>query len=346
MDTPKKILIIRTDRMGDVVLSTPVITNLRLAYPRAHIAFMCRPYTKDALDGNPNLDEIIIYDKYGKQSSFLATVAFAIALNRKNFDWALILHPTNRAHFISFLAAIPMRIGWNKKLSFLLNKKILHTKQEGKKHESDYTLQVLKELGIPIKTKELHFPIKKALAARVERLLSECGIEKGDTFTVVHPSASCPSKRWPVEYFCQLTGRLFQYGKVVVIASKFEKIFAQKIIDSLGVIDFTGKLTIGELGALLKRASLFISNDSGPVHIAAALKTPVISIFGRNDAGLSPLRWKPLGENSYYLHKGSNCNRCLAHNCSRDYYCLKSIKPDDVYSIVHKIMSEKRTLYD
>ena len=132
MDKPKRILIVRTDRLGDVILSTPVITNLRQAFPEAHLAFMCRPYTREAVEGNPYLDEVIVYDKYHRHKSIIKTILFANSLAKKNFDWAIILHPTNRAHIITFFAGIPMRIGWNRKMGFLLTRRLPHNKQEGK----------------------------------------------------------------------------------------------------------------------------------------------------------------------------------------------------------------------
>ena len=119
--------------------------------------------------------------------------------------------------------------------------------------------------------------------------------------------------------------------KIIVITAKNEKDFVEKIIKGNEVIDLRGELSLSEIGSLLKRAKLFISNDSGPVHIAAALGIAVISIFGRNDPGLSPRRWKPLGEKSIYLHRPPfDCPICLAHNCLKDFLCLKAIKPEEV----------------
>ncbi len=158
MDKPKKILIMRLDRLGDVVLSTPVITNLRAAFPQAYIAFMCRPPAKDAVEGNPELDEVIVYDKDGIHKNFFKTCRFASALTAKSFDWALVLHPTNRAHIIAFLAGIPVRVGWDRKMSFLLTKKIAHVKHEGAKHEVEYNLDLLRAMGVPIVSTQPVFP--------------------------------------------------------------------------------------------------------------------------------------------------------------------------------------------
>ena len=177
-----------------------------------------------------------------------------------------------------------------------------------------------------------HVPQPEEAEEKIEQLLGEAKIERGDKFIVIHPSASCPSKRWPQEHFSQLVRLLKEKTgfPVVVVTSGGEEEFGEKIISANDVIDLRGDLSISELGSLLKRAGLFISNDSGPVHIAAALEVPVISIFGRKEAGLSPLRWKPPGRNSFYFHKDVGCTKCLAHNCQKGFLCLKSITPEEV----------------
>ncbi len=314
------------------MLSTPVIRNLRLAFPKAHIAFLCRPYTRSALEGNPDLDEVIIYDKYREQKNLWASIKFSLYLRKKKFDLALILHPTNRAHLITFLAAIPQRVGWDKKLGRLLTKRIKHTKQEGKKHELEYTLDLLKELDIPIKNTNTYFPIKSKARAAVEQLLNDEGVGISDKFIVIHPSASCPSKRWPQESFQKVIKLLSEKVdfKIIVITSQSERKHGEELVRDSGVIDLRGRLNTPELGALLKQAALFISNDSGPVHIAASFNTPVISIFGRDDSGLSPLRWGPRGSKSFYFHKDVGCTKCLAHNCMKGFLCLEEITPQEV----------------
>jgi heptosyltransferase-2 len=330
----KRILIVRTDRLGDVILSTPVIKNLRLAFPQSYLAFLCRPYTREVLEGNPDLDEVIIYDKYGKEKGLWASLKFSFYLRRKRFDLALILHPTNRAHLIIFLAGIPKRVGWDRKLGWLLTDKIKHTKQEGKKHELEYTLDLLKTLGVAIESEKTHFFITARAGQKIEELLKRQGIRAEDKLIVIHPSASCPSKRWPQVNFRQLIRLLKQeYNpQIAVITSSAEQGFAKELVREDGIIDLRGKLSISEIGALLKRADLFISNDSGPVHIADSLGTPVVVIFGRKDPGLSPLRWGPRGEKSLYLHKDAGCDVCLAHNCRKGFLCLQKITPDEVFT--------------
>jgi heptosyltransferase-2 len=334
----KKILVMRTDRLGDVILSTPVIANLRKAYPKSHIAFLCRPYTKEVLENNPYLDEIIIYDKNKEHKNFLSSLKFCLALRKKKFDAVFILNPNNRSNIIAFLSGIPKRIGLNRKMGNLLTMRIEDRKYEGKKHELDYTLDILKEAGVPATEKQPYFPVKEESRKKIEELLIERGIDKND-IAVIHPSASCPSKRWPEENFIKLTRLINKKTnlKVVIISAKDEKKYAEELAKE-EVFDFRGILTISDIGALLKRSKIFISNDSGPVHIAASLDVPVISIFGRSDPGLSPKRWKPLGEKSFYIHKAISCKKCLAHKCINNFLCLKMISPDEVFALIQKIL--------
>ena len=169
-------------------------------------------------------------------------------------------------------------------------------------------------------------------------------ISENDLFIFVHPSASCPSKRWPEVHFSLLIRRLKETlnPKIAVITSPRERIFgAQVIKDHPDVVDLRGKLDISGIGALLKKSHLFISNDSGPVHIAAGLGIPVISLFGRNNPGLSPQRWRPIGVRSFFIHKDVGCKECKAHHCDKGFLCLKAISPEEVCELACEILKGK-----
>jgi heptosyltransferase-2 len=340
----KKILLIRTDRLGDLLLTTPAIKAIRDAYPHAHISMMVRPYTEAVIRKNPYLDEVITYDKYGKDRSLAAGIRFAFKLKKRGFDTAIIFHPTNRAHIIAFLARIPKRIGYDKKCPFLLTDRVKDIKHEGIKSERDYTLDMLKTLGITPKDKNLYIGLDNEAELYVEKLLSENGLGPKEKIISIHPAASCPSKIWPAERFARLADRLIDKYKLKVAiissdtrqdiecAKKVEKFMVQKPLFLAGILD------IMRLTAMLKRSCLFISNDSGPVHIAVAVGTPVIAIFGRNQTGLSPKRWGPLGERDIIVHKDVGCKGiCLAHNCKRGFECLKAISVDEVFLAAEKM---------
>lgn len=335
---PMRILIIRTDRIGDVALSTPAIKALREAYPNSYIAFMVRPYAREVVEGNPYLDEVILYDKDGIHKGFFSTLLFALRMRKKKFDTAVILHPTNRAHIIAFAAGIPARIGLDRKLPFLLTRKIKDEKFLGQKHEMEYTLDILKSIGVEARDKNLYVPVRESDKASIESKLSQAGVKNSDLLLAVHPGASCPSKRWPLDRFASLIDRLkdnYDVG-IIVVSGPEERTQIQELKKALesSIIDFSGRTSVGELAALLKRCSLFISNDSGPVHIATAVGTPSVVIFGRKQPGLSPKRWGPTGNGDVALHKDEGCEVCLAHNCKNGFKCLKAISVDEVFNAV------------
>lgn len=338
----KKILIVRLDRIGDVILSTPVIKAVRDAYPDSHIACMVRPYALDIVRGNPCLDEVIVYDKDGAHKSLLNTARFAAGLRKKKFDLAILLHPTNRTHLIAFLAGIPARVGYDRKFGSLLTKRIPHTKQLGLKHEADYALDMLRHIGIEPGEKRLHVPVHAESERKVKALFASAGIGEGDTVIAVHPGASCPSKRWRAERFAQAADRLAKAhsARVVIIASANDRAFGDKVASLMKAkaLNLSGKTSVADLASVLKRSRLFISNDSGPVHIACAVGTPVVDIFGRNDRGLSPRRWGPTGKDDLVLHKEVGCSVCLAHICKRGFACLDAITVDEVVEAAGKIL--------
>lgn len=337
----KRILVVRTDRIGDVLLSTPVIKALRDKYPHAFIAMMVSPYAKEIVEGNPYLDKVIILAKDSEHKNWRGFLSLVRELKRMKFDLALILHPTNRVHLLTFLSAIPKRVGYDRKLGFLLTDKIRHTKQLGEKHELDYSLDLLRYLGIEVKERNLFIPLRPEAGKWVEELFREEGIASTDKLLALNPAASCPSKIWPAERFAQAADKLAQkYGfKILVIAGPKDLRLADLLIKNLHsrVLNLAGKTSVAQLASLLKRCSLFISNDSGPLHIASAVGTPVISIFGRNQAGLSPKRWGPVGVRDKILHRAV-CIECLAHNCQKQFACLKAISVEDVVSAADAIL--------
>lgn len=339
----KRILITRTDRLGDVVLSTPVVRHVRKLYPEAYIAFMVKPQNKDVVAHNPHIDEVITYDKTGREKSAWSTLKFAFYLKKKNFDTAIALHPTNRVHIMFFLAGIPVRIGYARKMGWLLTEKAPHLKQKGDKHEVDYNLDLLAFAGMDISDadRKPYIITSREEKQLIDSVFLDMGIKRD--IIAIHAGASCPSKRWPPEEFAKVADTLCQkYGMDIVIVGGDEtSSISERVLNNMKnkAFDLTGTLLIGELAELLSRAKLFISNDSGPVHVAASIGTPVISIFGRKDPGLSPKRWGPLGAKGRVLHKDPGCEICLAHACEKGFKCLEAITKEDVIRLAEQLLS-------
>ncbi len=343
----KKILISRTDRIGDVVLSTPVFWAIKKKYPNAYISVMVVKETAPIVQGNPWIDEVIILDKKGRHKSWLQTFFFGLSLRNRKFDVAIHLHPKNRVNVISWAANVPVRIGYKVSLGnhgkndFLLTHKIPEQKWQGKKHEVEYNFDLLKFINVSQPERlPLYFPLAEQGLNDLMQLMPQ-GLN--DRYVVFHPSASCISKRWPPERLAQVADRLSsRFGVLPVIIGEGEGIaHANEMQNNMKEksLNLSGRLSLGMLGWLLKGARLLVSNDSGPVHVAAAVETPVISIFGRNQPGLSPIRWRPISERGTYIHKDVGCTVCLAHKCEINFKCLTELLVDDVLNVVKQYES-------
>ena len=337
-----RILIVRTDRIGDVVLSTPVIRVLRAAHPQAYLGMMVRPEHRELVEGNPDLNAVILYDKRGPEKGVAGNLRFARRLREYRFDTAVILHSTNRVVLMSWLAGIRRRVGYARRLGWLLTHRLPYVKREGEKHEREYNLDLLKLIGVEPEDGELFVPVRPEQEGRVEQFLRQRGaggMEK--PLVVLHPGASCLSKRWPAERFARVGDRLAARGaRVAVLTGPGEEPQGLEVLRQMRepAIEMLGAFGLGETAALLKRARLLVSNDSGPVHIACAVGTPAVSIFGRWGGGLSPVRWGPTGRGSIALHHDIGCRPCLAHHCTIGFKCLEAVTVEEVVSAAEYLM--------
>ena len=343
VETPTpRFLIIRTDRIGDVVLSTPVIRALRDAYPHSYIGMMIRPEHRELVEGNPALNTVILYDKNGAEKSWAGNLRFARKLREHLFDTAIILHSTNRVILVSWLAGIRRRVGYARRLGWLLTHKLPYIKKEGNRHELEYNLELLRLIGIEPKERQLYVPLTPAGETKAAAFLEEQGMS-GQPFVVLHPGASCPSKRWPARHFAAVGDELARRSgaKVVVLTGPGEEQHGQAVIAAMKqkAVPALGVLSLGETASLLKKARCLISNDSGPVHLGTAVGTPVVSIFGRWGGGLSPARWGPTGPRSAALHHDIGCRPCLAHNCTIGFACLETVTEEEVLAAVERVSS-------
>ncbi len=302
MNNFKNILIVRTDRMGDVVLTIPAIRALRATFPLAKIVLWIDRSTKELVDGLPFIDEIIIEDKTRGWFGYFGHIAI---LRKKKFDLAVIFHTKNRTNAACFFAGIPYRFGYrNNKFGFLLNHYVVDERHLGTKHEVEYCMDLLRHIGVNGTDLKLQVPRHKDTDIWAERFFMDHQLF-GRPVIAMHPAASCSTRFWPVEFYADLAVRFIRENKaaVIIVGDKFVQPAANKIIAQAGssAVDVTGQTSISQLISLLSLCKVLISNDSGPVHLAAAVGIPVISIFLRSQQGINPLRWRPLGDNNVLI---------------------------------------------
>ena len=225
----------------------------------------------------------------------------------------------------------------NNKFGFLLNIPLLDGRPSGKKHEARYCLDVLEKLDITGAPLDLHVPTRPDNDAWADNWLRDRRILPGH-FIAVAPSASCPTRQWPVIRFVELIPLLQSRLKLptVIVGGPESRRIAAEIQSAVpdALHNLTGETTLGKFVSLLKQSALLVSNDSGPVHIAAALGTPVVSVFTRNQPGINPERWKPLGEKSVYVAPAEDMSISFAKGEVTDPAFLYAVTAQDVLRAV------------
>lgn len=299
MNTFKNILIVRTDRIGDVVLTTPSIKALRQAYPQARLTMLVAPATESIVRNNPYLDEVMVDDRLNvhKQAGFFKLVW---EVRKRRFDLAVIFYTKRRTNFLCFLAGVPYRLGYkNEKFGFLLNHPVEDRRHEGKKHEAEYCLDLLNVIGIQSHDLELQISFDPSAERWADEFVKKVK-KPSHKLIAIHVGASDPGRQWPVKCFIQLM-RMIQSKYPV----QFILVGDQRIKEATDIIlkenipnvySLINQTSVSQLASLFKRCDLLVSNDSGPVHVASATGVAVVSIFTRIDPGINPERWRPLGK--------------------------------------------------
>jgi len=357
-----KIAIIKLDHLGDVILSTPAIANVREYFPNAYIALVVNPSSKAIAEMIPHVDEIILYnarffDRSGNARAFdvLKGVRFAKDMKRRKFDliidfrgsfatllYTVISNSKYRLDRGSYL--VKRKFGRKKSpfIPFLQSRKGVYKGDEWSDlHEANVCLNILSEAGIPIRIKETSIDPK--------HILQETDLSYNDVDmkmkVVIHAGAPLLLKRWSSQKYVDLIKTLLQdYPvKIFLVGGKDEYELSNKILEAVNdnrVINLTGKLTLAELAYLLKRSQLFIGNDSGPMHIASACGTKVIGLYGPTD----PERFGPYGGNCIALRMEDKCPPCAKDKCKfKNYRCVDQISVDDVVNVIKDLLNTDQT---
>jgi ADP-heptose:LPS heptosyltransferase len=283
------ILIVRTDRLGDVLLTTPVSTALRRMFPRARISWLVRPYTAPLLENNPDIDRILV-DR-GESPHRLAD-----CLREGRFDAAIVAYPRWRIVWALWLARVPVRIGpANKAYCILLNRRIRQRRSKGKKHEADYNLELLGTLGVSFERYPTRYVATDEERKAARRVIEAKGISGAKPFVILHPGSGGSSARWPLGHFAALGDGLQTDGCDLVVTGgpgeDHEGVMAAAMRRT-PVFVAAGSVSVRELAAILSWADLVVTNSTGPLHLAVALGVPTVSIFSPLPKR-HPARWGP-----------------------------------------------------
>lgn len=312
-----------------MVLLTPALRALKHAYPESNLSLLLRPLVTDLMETHPYVDTCIVDTKTDGHLKSLTSLARQIRSDA--FDVAVVLHPTSfRNALIPFLAGVPIRVGTNiTGRGMLLTTSI---KDNTGVHEVHRYLRVLRLLNIEDAADVLEFWHTDADRKKIQDRLHAAGISSTDRLVAINLGTTWRTKQWDIANFAkvieQIAGRI-PHTRVVLTGSPAERELAAKLPTSLPVINFVGETSILELGALLERCAVCLTCDSGPMHIAAAVGTPTVALFGPTD----PVRHRPYGAEDTVIEKSVGCRPCYKRTCYREdapHLCMTKIDPADV----------------
>ncbi len=341
----KKILICIFKYHGDVLLTSPVYTALREKYPEALIDVYLFKDTLPMLDGHPAISKFIVFDqawrKYSLPRRLWQEVKMWKKIRDEKYDMVFNLTSGDRGALVAFVSSAPIRIGIErgggmKQKDKLFTRVVRVTSMP--RHVVERNLDLVRAIHIiPVK-KDLIFHIPEIAFDKVDAILPY------PDFVLIHPASRCHFKHWPVEKFRELIADLREQGEKIIISGgpgKEERELIEEIMQPFGddpaVQSLAGKLTLKELGALIRRSKLLISVDSVPPHIACALKKPVVVLFGPSD----DIKWGPWqNPHARVVRLDVPCKRCDQEGCGGTWMsdCLINLPKKNVMHAVNELL--------
>jgi len=333
-----KILVRATNWVGDAVMSIPALEAIRGRWPGAEIAVLGRPWVADLYRGQSFADRLLVFDHAGRHRGALGLERLASELRRERFGVAVLLQNAFEAAWIAWRAGIPERIGYARDArGFLLTRAVeVPRPGESPPHESYYYLEMLRRAGWLERLATLEFirlRVDGDSRGRAEDRLRGAGAREGTFRVALGPGAAYgAAKCWPPDRYAALADRLIADGDadVILFGTVAEREVAQRIARGMQhrPIVLVGETSIGELPALLSLCHLFIGNDSGAMHLAAAVGLPVVGIFGPTD----PAGTAALAPHFQLVRQPVSCSPCFLRRCPVDHRCMKRIEVDAVYA--------------
>ncbi|MDD3275001.1 MAG: lipopolysaccharide heptosyltransferase II, partial [Candidatus Omnitrophica bacterium] len=335
-----KILVIKLSSLGDVILSTAALRAIREKFPRPSykVSFLVGEEAKDILLRCPYIDELLVCDPKNKDKGLRGLWQVGRVLRKKSFDFVIDLQNNRFSHILAYLSGSTGRYGYhNKKLSFLLNHAVEN--RDPLTDPVSHQFRILKNLGIDLLDNSLELWPSKEDEEKVEEMLNAHWLSQAQKIVGINISASkrWETKTWPMEYLICLCEELgLKDIRVIITGTEEDQATAGMLINSLKntkVINACGKTSINELAALIRRCQVFISADSSPLHVASAVGTPFIALFGPTDAR----RHLPPGKNYRVISKDLPCGPCYKPRC-RKKNCMSQISPAEVFEAVMKLL--------
>jgi len=342
----ERILVRGVNWIGDAVMTVPAVRALRKAYPEAEISMLLKPSVAPLFEKDPRIDEVILYEERYRG---IGKLWLSYLLRKKKFSKAILFQNAFDAALVAFLAGIPERIGYDRDgRGILLTKKIPCDRDDRRIHHIRYYLNLLEGAGMQVEYSDpcIYLSLDERLAAR-KRLVHLrrpiLGVNPGATFG--------SAKRWFPDRFAEVANWFIEDsgGSVVIFGGTNEVETAEEISKVIGIqregraaLNLAGATSLRELLALVSECDVFVTNDSGPMHVAYAVGTPLVAIFGSTDPALTG----PAGEGNVVLNAGLSCSPCFERTCGHeDMRCMYAISSEDVYHGIGDLTPHRKAVF-
>lgn len=324
----RRLLVRSTNWIGDAVMTTPAIRSIRRNFPGARITLLAKPWVLPVFALSPHVDEFLVYDVRGRHGGVAGRWRLVNDIRRERFDAVILLQNAFEAALITALAGIPVRIGFDTDgRALLLTHPVRRPPGLKQRHQTDYYLQILRGVGLAAGDSRLELSLAEADRQRASRRLAEEGVDRTLPVVGLNPSATFgPAKQWPEDRYAALGDWLAEhYGaRVLVFGGPGDAPLGRRIADAMRnrPVNLAGRTDLAEAMALIDTLDLFVTNDSGLMHVAAALDVPLIAIFGSTN----PVTTGPWGSRSRVVRTDVPCSPCLKPFCRYGHLdCMRRI---------------------
>lgn len=327
----KKILVRMPNWIGDAVMAIPTLSSLRARFREAQITLLAKPSVAALFGSHPDVDRILVYEDGGKHRGMMGLWTLICALRREGFDLAFLLQNAFEAAIIASAAGIPARVGYGSDgRSFLLTQAL--SKKGAPHHQREAYLALMKLVDGRALVIPPFLVVTEEEGSLASKMLDAHGISEEEFMIGIHPGAAYGSaKRWLPERFAAVADQVVErfHAKAVIFGGPLETDIAEAVREAMLApsLVLAGKTSLREMMALMTKCRLFISNDSGPMHVASSLGVPVVSIFGPTD----PTRTSPGGTQTQILQNKVDCAPCKARECPIDHPCMTGVSSEEVY---------------
>jgi heptosyltransferase II len=337
----ERILIRSTNWVGDAILSTPALRAVRRNFPNAHISVLAKPWVGPVFHHNPDVDRLLFYDDKGRHRGLPGKVRLSKELRKGRYDLAVLFQNAFEAALITFLAGIPNRLGYNTDgRHLLLTHPVCLNKALKQVHETAYYLGILNGAGLATDGAALTLVLSHTERAWAQEALKKEGWTGQRPIVGVSPGATYGSaKRWFPDRYAGLCDRIYASSKahILLLGGSGEREIGNEVarLMTSPSTNFCGATDLRQAMALIERCRLFVTNDSGLMHVAAALDIPLVAVFGSTN----PVTTGPCGSKSHIVRVPVACGPCLKTECPTDHRCMKEVTVDMVYDVAVKLLN-------